>query len=169
MSDLYTVISATNRPNSNTLKVARQYEQLLKDRDVEVRLMTLEGWKWFSRNPEFAKIESEMLAPTTKFVFVVPEYNGSIPGVLKVMFDISSYKDTWYGRKAMLTGIATGRAGNLNGLEHLTSILHYLKVVVHPNKLPISSVDKLLDPGGLIVDEGTLLAMKLQLDEFTRF
>ncbi|RZK47097.1 MAG: NADPH-dependent oxidoreductase [Pedobacter sp.] len=169
MSDLYTVISATNRVNSNTLRVAKQYEQLLKGQELNVRLMSLEGWKWFSRDPEFTKIESELLAPATKFVFVVPEYNGSIPGVLKVMFDISSYKDTWYGKKAMLTGIATGRAGNLNGLEHLTSILHYLNVVVHPNKLPISSVDKLLNPQGLIVDEGTVLAMKHQLREFTGF
>jgi chromate reductase len=169
MSDLYTVISATNRANSNTLRVAKQYEQLLKEREVNVRLMSLEGWKWLTRDPEFTRIESEILAPATKFVFVVPEYNGSIPGVLKVMFDISSYKDTWYGKKAMLTGIATGRAGNLNGLEHLTSILHYLNVVVHPNKLPISSVDKLLNPQGVIVDEGTVLAMKHQLNEFTRF
>ena len=30
MSELYTVISATNRANSNTLKVAKQYEQLLR-------------------------------------------------------------------------------------------------------------------------------------------
>lgn len=169
MQEQYTVISATNRLNSNTLKVAKQYLQLLKERDLNVQLMTLEGWKWLTRDPEFTKIEQEILAPTTKFVFVVPEYNGSIPGVLKVMFDISNYKDTWYGKKAMMTGIATGRAGNLNGMEHLTSILHYLNIVVHPNKLPISSVDKLLNAQGLIEDAGTLRAMKLQLDEFTRF
>ncbi|RYY31634.1 MAG: NADPH-dependent oxidoreductase [Chitinophagaceae bacterium] len=169
MNDKYTVISATNRLNSNTCKVAVQYSRLLLERNIEATMMTLEGWKWLSRDPEFVKIETEILAPTTKFIFVVPEYNGSIPGVLKVMFDISSYKDTWYGKKALLTGIATGRAGNLNGMEHLTSILHYLKVVVHPNKLPISSIDKMMNPDGLIDDEGTLRAIKHQLDEFTRF
>ena len=169
MSDLYTVVSATNRLNSNTFKVAAQYEQLLKERQVNVQLITLEGWKWFEKDPEFAKIESDVLAPTTKFVFVVPEYNGSIPGVLKVMFDISSYKSTWYGKKALLTGIATGRAGNLRGVEHLTSILHYLHVFVHPNTLPISSVDKLINGHGVIEDKGTLQAIKLQLDEFILF
>ena len=71
MSELYTVISATNRANSNTLKVAKQYEQLLRDREVNVRLMSLEGWKWLHRDPEFTKIESDILAPATKFVFVV--------------------------------------------------------------------------------------------------
>ena len=169
MSDLYTVISATNRLTSNTFKVALQYERLLKERNVNVQIFSLEGWKWLERDAEFARIESEILVPTTKFVFVVPEYNGSIPGVLKVMFDISRYKDAWYNKKALLTGIAKGRAGNLRGVEHLTSILHYLHVFVHPNTLPISSVDKLINEAGVIEDMGTLQAIKLQLDEFTRF
>jgi hypothetical protein len=54
-------------------------------------------------------------------------------------------------------------------MEHLTGILHYLKVVVHPNKLPISSVDKLLNGTGVIHDKGTLDAIKAQLDEFIAF
>ncbi len=169
MTEKYTIISATNRLNSNTYKVAVQYQKLLQDRGIEATMLTLEGWKWLTRDPEFVAIESGILAPATKFIFVVPEYNGSIPGVLKVMFDISSYKDTWYGKKALLTGIATGRAGNLNGMEHLTSILHYLKVVVHPSKLPISSIDKMMNTDGLIDDAGTLRAIEKQLDEFTRF
>jgi NAD(P)H-dependent FMN reductase len=169
MTDLYTVISATNRLNSNTYMVAAQYVRLLKERGLDVQFMTLEGWKWLTKDAEFEQIEEKVLAPTTKFVFVVPEYNGSIPGVLKVMFDISSYKKTWYGKKALLTGIATGRAGNLRGMEHLTGILHYLNVIVHPNTLPISSIDKMLNGHGQIEDERTLNAIKLQLDEFTRF
>ncbi|MET0243853.1 MAG: NAD(P)H-dependent oxidoreductase [Flavitalea sp.] len=169
MSDLYTVVSATNRPNSNTAKVATQYFELLRERGLDVQYFSLEGWKWLVKDPEFVELEAKVLDPTTKFVFIVPEYNGSIPGILKLMFDISSYKKTWYGKKAMLTGIATGRAGNLRGIEHLTSILHFLNVVVHPNKIPISSVDKLMDPDGVIRDAATLQAIKLQLDEFTRF
>ncbi len=169
MNEKYTIISATNRLNSNTFKVAGQYRQLLNARGIEPAIMTLEGWKWLTRDPEFTEIEAALLAPASKFIFIVPEYNGSIPGVLKVMFDISSYKDTWYGKKALLTGIASGRAGNLNGMEHLTSILHYLNVVVHPNKLPISSIDKMLNGVGVIEHADTLRAINHQLDEFTRF
>jgi chromate reductase len=110
-----------------------------------------------------------VLIPTTKFIFVAPEYNGSIPGVLKIMVDISDYKKVWWGKKALLTGISLGRSGNLRGMEHLTSILHYLKVVVHPNKLPISSVDKMLNGSGIIHDQGTLDAINIQLDEFIAF
>ena len=71
--------------------------------------------------------------------------------------------------KALLTGISTGRAGNLRGMEHLTGILNYLKVIVHPNKLPISSVDKLLNGEGEITDKDTVEAINTQLKEFIEF
>ena len=85
------------------------------------------------------------------------------------MFDISDTKKVWPGKKALLTGVSTGRAGNLRGMEHLTGILHYLRVVVHPNKLPISVVDKLFDESNIIVDKATLAAIHTQLEEFIDF
>jgi chromate reductase, NAD(P)H dehydrogenase (quinone) len=110
-----------------------------------------------------------VLAGTHKFIFVSPEYNGSIPGVLKSLFDNSDIARCWWGKKALLTGVSTGRAGNLRGMEHLTGILHYLKVVVHPNKLPISVVNVLLNLDGSIKDESTLKAIDQQLNEFIAF
>lgn len=169
MNDFYTIISGTNRPGSNTIKIARHYEELLKEKGLDTRFITLEGWKSVEKTPEYSELEKEVMIPTTKFIFVAPEYNGSIPGVLKVMIDISDYKKSWWGKKALLTGISLGRSGNLRGMEHLTSILHYLKVVVHPNKLPISSVDKMLNGSGIIHDKGTLDAISIQLDEFIAF
>jgi chromate reductase len=169
MSDVYTIISGTNRVGSNTIKIARHYEELLKAKGLETHFVTLEGWKSVEKTPEYAQLEKDIMIPSSKFIFVVPEYNGSIPGVLKVMVDISDYKKVWWGKKALLTGISLGRSGNLRGMEHFTSILHYLKVVVHPNKLPISSVDKMLNGSGIIHDQGTLDAIAAQVDEFVAF
>jgi NAD(P)H-dependent FMN reductase len=83
--------------------------------------------------------------------------------------DLSDIRRVWWGKKAMLTGVSTGRAGNLRGMEHLTGILNYLKVTVMPNRLPISTVDRLMDGEGRIRDEATLAALSTQLDEFLRF
>ena len=69
----------------------------------------------------------------------------------------------------MLTGVSTGRAGNLRGMDHLASVLNYLKVMVHHNQLPISSVDKLMDEEGHFTDPNTLKAINLQLDEFLKW
>lgn len=154
---------------SNTIKVAQHYQKLLEQRSIETRLVSLEGWKSVERTPACIQLEQEILIPSRKFIFVAPEYNGSIPGILKVMLDISDYKKTWWGKMALLTGVAFGRSGNQRGMDHLTSILHYLKVIVHPNKLPTSSVDKLLNGTGVIHDQGTLDAISHQVDEFIFF
>ncbi|MBC7850907.1 MAG: NAD(P)H-dependent oxidoreductase [Chitinophagaceae bacterium] len=169
MDDHYLIISGTNRRQSNTSKVARLYEQLLDKKSVSHSYLSLEGWNWLERSPGFEKMERELLIPANRYIFVVPEYNGSIPGVLKLMIDITDHRTVWQGKKALLTGVSTGRAGNLRGMEHMTGILHYLKVHVHPNKLPISAVDKLLDASGTITEQSTLHAINTQIDEFINF
>ncbi|MGE5106117.1 MAG: NADPH-dependent FMN reductase [Sphingobacteriales bacterium] len=166
---MYTIISGTNRDDSNTEKVAGLYVDLLAEKGIKANYLSLKGLNVLNRNKEFDTIEKEMLIPAEKFIFVSPEYNGSIPGVLKAMIDISDIRKVWWGKKALLTGVSTGRAGNLRGMEHLTGILHYLKMFVHPNKLPISVVDKLLNGEGVITDKATLHAVEVQLDEFINF
>lgn len=169
MHENYTIISGTNRAGSNTVKVARYYEQLMISRGITPRFLSLESFTSLEKTSDFEEMEKDLLVPTNKFIFISPEYNGSIPGVLKVMFDISDYKRAWWGKKALLTGVATGRSGNLRGMEHLTSILNYLRVFVHPNKLPISSVDKLLNSEGVVADSSTAAAIYTQVDEFLQF
>jgi NAD(P)H-dependent FMN reductase len=165
----YTIISGTNRNGSNTLKVARQYREILESRGVEAELVSLEGLNLNEKSEDLSKLEDRVLVPTDKFLFVLPEYNGSFPGSLKTMIDLSDIRRVWWGKKAMLTGVSTGRAGNLRGMDHLTGALNYLKVTVHPNKLPISSVDKILDGQGVITDAPTRKAMEQQVDEFISF
>lgn len=166
----YLIISGTNRRDSNTIKVAQHYQNLLNENNISADLLSLEGLNVLEKNPAFTKVENELLIPASKFIFVVPEYNGSFPGVLKAMFDISDVKKTWNGKKALLTGVSTGRAGNLRGMEHLTGILHFMRVVVHPDKLPISVIDKLFDESSTkIFDKATLTAIKIQLEEFLIF
>jgi chromate reductase, NAD(P)H dehydrogenase (quinone) len=166
---MITIISGTNRQGSNTIKVAEQYLQLLADKGIDAQFLSLEGLHVHERSAAIEKLETEVLIPTDKFIFISPEYNGSIPGVLKSLIDSTDIKKVWWGKKALLTGVSTGRAGNLRGMEHLTSVLHYVKVVVHPNKLPISVVDKLLNGAGIITDKGTLDAIDIQLNEFLAF
>lgn len=165
----YTILSGTNRAGSNTLRVARQMRDLLERKGVEASLVSLEGIGLDGRSDTLSRLEEEVLIPTTHFLIVTPEYNGSFPGSLKAMIDLSDIRRVWWGKKAMLTGVSTGRAGNLRGMEHLTGVLNYLKVAVLPNKLPISVVDKLMDADGRITDEATLTALSAQLDEFLRF
>ena len=169
MEERYIIISGTNRKDSNTYKVALQYQEALAERNISSELLSLEKLDLSSRSLEYQQMERELLIPHQKYIFIAPEYNASIPGVLKTLLDLSDYKKVWWGKKALLVGISTGRSGNVRGMEHLTSILNYMKVVVHPNKLPISSVHILLNGKSAIHDIETLKAINIQIDEFIKF
>jgi chromate reductase, NAD(P)H dehydrogenase (quinone) len=166
---MLTIVSATNRLGSNTLKVAAEYQKILKEKGVAANLFSLEGINVMQRGAIFEKIENEVIIPTSSFIFIVPEYNGSFPGVLKMLFDTGSSHNIWFNKEALITGNSTGRAGNLRGMDHLADILNYLKITVHPNKLPLSSVNTLMDKEGKFTDAGTLYAINYQLDEFLKW
>lgn len=91
------------------------------------------------------------------------------PGVLKLMMDNSDIKKCWWHKKAMLVGVADGRGGNLRGIEHMTNILHYLKMHVLYNKMPLSRINDEISPLGEWLKPGTLKAINEQIDEFIKF
>jgi len=165
---MYTIISGTNRVGSHTEKVAREYREILKTKNIKANFFSLKGLDVLHRNEAIKKVETEILIPTQKFIFIIPEYNGSYPGVLKALIDNSDINTVWNFKKALLTGVATGRAGNLRGMDHLSDTLHYMKMNVYYDKLPISVVNKVMDEQGHLNDE-TLLAVNRQLDGFIEF
>ena len=166
---MYTIIAGTNRNGSNTLKVAKEYQRILSEKGIAANLFSLEGVNVMQRDAAFEKIENEIIIPTQFYIFIAPEYNGSFPGVLKMLIDTGKSHALWWHKKALLTGVSTGRAGNLRGIDHLTGILNHLKITVHPNQLPISSVDKILNESGGFSDENTLKVINHQLDEFIQW
>lgn len=150
------IIFATNRANSYTKRVGNIYCKMLNDFNVKPLIIDLYEINQFTnilnselyglRSDYFQKIITEILLPNSKFIFVVPEYNGSFPGVLKLFLD-AIHPSTWLNKKALLVGVSAGRAGNLRGMEHLTGILNYLKLFVHPNRLPISLIETHVEEG----------------------
>jgi chromate reductase len=162
---MYTIISGTNRTGGHTEKVAAEYRRLLLDKNIDAGILSLKNLDVLHRSSEFLKVENEILVPTKKFIFIMPEYNGSYPGVLKAMIDNSDIARVWYHKKVLLTGISSGRAGNLRGMDHLSGSLHYLKMNVHYNKLPISVINSVIDENGRL-NEDTLKVIHEQLDEF---
>lgn len=172
---MITIISATNRPNSITLKIAKNYSQLMEKQGVESKLFSLESLPadftktdlYNQRSENFQQLLNEYIIPAKKFVLIVPEYNGSFPGILKTFID-AVHPDINRGKMVALVGVSSGRAGNLRGLDHLTGILHYLGMHILPNKQPISSVLTLLNEDGSIKDENTIKVLEKQIGEFVK-
>jgi NAD(P)H-dependent FMN reductase len=166
---MITIISGSNRDDNNTKKVAFEYQRFLAQKNITANVFSLDEINSTLRNDSFIQSENEVLVPTEKFIIIMPEYNGSYPGILKLMMDNTDIKKVWWYKKVLLTGVSTGRAGNLRGMEHLTGVLLHMRMQVHYNRLPISVVDKLMDDQDHFTDPATLNAINIQLDEFLKF
>lgn len=152
-----------------TLRVANVYYDIMRRHTQDVELVSLVGKVVWQEGDDLKELEDRYFKPSEKFVFVLPEYNGSIPGILKLMIDNSDIKNCWWYKKAMLVGVADGRAGNLRGLDHMTNILHYLKMHVLYNKLPLSRINEEVDMEGNILKPATRLVIEQQVEEFLKF
>jgi chromate reductase, NAD(P)H dehydrogenase (quinone) len=64
-------------------------------------------------------------------LFVTPEYNRSIPGVLKNALDHGSRppgQSVWAGKPAGILGVSTGAVGTAMAQQHLRNVLSYLDI-----------------------------------------
>jgi chromate reductase len=64
-------------------------------------------------------------------LFVTPEYNRSVPGVLKNAIDHASRprgENAWAGKPAGILGVSTGAIGTAMAQQHLRNILVFLDV-----------------------------------------
>lgn len=65
------------------------------------------------------------------FLFVTPEYNRSIPGVLKNAIDVGSRpygQSAWEGKPGAVVSVSTGRTGGFGANHHLRQTLVFLNV-----------------------------------------
>jgi chromate reductase len=149
-----TLISASNRKGNRTSDVAAFYQQQLTEKQHTVQLLDLQTLdsqmlveaatgKKVEGLPE---IVAQYLLNKQKILVVVPEYNGSIPGIFKLFID-AIHPEFWAGKKVALAGISAGRSGNMRGLDHLTAIFHYLQMEVLSYKINIPGVRNVLDEG----------------------
>lgn len=79
--------------------------------------------------PESVKRMKAAIASAQGVLFVTPEYNRSIPGVLKNAIDHGSRpygQSVWAGKPAGVVGISVGAIGTALAQQHLRNILAYL-------------------------------------------
>jgi len=181
---MITIINGTNRPGNLSQILSRHYEkELIQLGEKDVAYLSLEDisnqvfsssiYSDSGRTDELIKLQEEVIIPSDKFVFVLPEYNGGMPGVLKHFIDACSmYRldDNFKGKKVALLGVAAGRAGNLRGLDHLAGIMNFLGAIVMPNKLPVSSINSLVNAEKqALIDANTKDVIKQHVQSFLAF
>ncbi|MEM9299932.1 MAG: NAD(P)H-dependent oxidoreductase, partial [Bacteroidota bacterium] len=98
------------------------------------------------KNEKFNEFR-ELMSEAKKFVFVVPEYNGSFPGVLKAFIDGLKFPDTFTDKKCALVGVSSGVQGAGLALSHLTDIFNYCGTNVLALKPKLAQIDRHLEGG----------------------
>jgi NAD(P)H-dependent FMN reductase len=173
---MITIISGTNRPNSITSKLARYYKKRLGEKGAEAEIFSLtelppnliETDLYGKRSAAFEPIQ-EMVTNTDKFLFIIPEYNGSFPGVLKVFIDACAFPESFYEKKAALVGLSSGKYGNIRGVDHFTGICHYLHLHVMSLKIHIPEIKKEFDENNSLFKEDTVRFVDEQVGKFIVF
>ncbi len=92
-------------------------------------------------------------------LFVTPEYNRSIPGVLKNAIDLASRPwgtNSFAGKPAGVLGASIGAPGTAMAQQHLRNVLAYLDVpVLAQPEVFIHFKDELIADDGSIASDGT--------------
>lgn len=102
------------------------------------------------RDKQQLEIVFNKIAATEKFVFIVPEYNGSFPGILKLFIDAMEYPATFRGKIGAMVGISSNVQGASIAMSHLSDILNYLGMFLLPMKVRLGEIEKITSEGNLI-------------------
>jgi len=170
---MVTIISGTNRPGSWTYRLAKYYQKRLAEKGLEAGLLsltelpaTLIESDFYGKRSEAFKPIQEIITKTDKFLFIIPEYNGSFPGVLKAFIDACDFPDSFYEKKAALTGLSSGKYGNIRGIDHFTGVCHYLHLHVMALKIHIPTIKQEFDENNNLFKPDTLQFTDEQMDKF---
>src|SRR5487761_668587 len=173
---MITLIVGTNRPGSNTRKVAAQIETLYAELKVPLRVLDLATLPpeifspaSYGEKPASFQPFSDAVLQSAGLHVVTPEYNGSIPGVLKYFIDMLKFPESFEQRPVCFTGLAAGVWGALRPVEQLQAIFGYRNAHVFPTRVFLPQINNLLDVSGKIKDAELLGRLKSQADGFAEF
>lgn len=115
------------------------------------------------------ELKAKVLASDGVFI-ATPEYNHSIPGVLKNVLDwFSRGERVMAGKPVMVVGASMGALGTIRAQLHLRQVLHSTGVGALPllgNEVLIGSVHTKMDESGNLRDEPTIKFIDQVMDNF---
>ncbi|MBS0241066.1 MAG: NAD(P)H-dependent oxidoreductase [Proteobacteria bacterium] len=152
------VIVGSLRKDSFNKKLAHAIEKLappeLKFQHIEIGDLPLYNQD-DDQTPaaQVTRLKSQ-IAAADALLFVTPEYNRSIPGVLKNALDHASRpygKNSWAGKPAGVIGVSIGAMGTALAQQHLRNVLSYLDVPTLPQpEVFIQAKDGLFEADGSV-------------------
>jgi chromate reductase, NAD(P)H dehydrogenase (quinone) len=173
---MMTLVVGTNRPGSNTRKVARHLEEIYAELKVPLRVLDLAQLPPEIFSPDAYAEKPKSFSPFADAVLqssglhvVTPEYNGSVPGVLKYFIDMLKFPESFERRPVCFTGVAAGIWGALRPVEQLQQIFGYRNAHIFPERVFMPGIGNLLDDNGRLKSAELLERLRKQAGGFVDF
>src|SRR6201992_979218 len=170
-------LAGSLRKESFSLKVANALAKLAPA-SLKLDVITPAGISFFNQdlaaNPPADWLSfREKLQKSSGVIFVTPEYNRAIPGVLKNAIDVASRP---YGKSSFLgkpTGIISNSPGPLGGVNAAKSLQNVLPGITGPimgqPETYLNAVGDAFDDKGNLIKEALQLVLQQYIDAFAVF
>ena len=168
------VVVGSLRKDSFNRKLAHAVEKLAPA-ELAFKYLTIADLPLYNQDDDASphanvkRLKAEILA-SQGLLFVTPEYNRSIPGVLKNALDHASRpygQNAWAGKPAGVIGASVGAPGTSMAQQHLRNILAYLDVpTLGQPEVFIQVNDALFDASGEIGNAGTKKFLQGWMDRY---
>jgi chromate reductase len=170
------LLIATNRPGSNTGKVAAHVAEIYAAKGTPLHVLDLHQLppeifspgSYAEKPASFAPFQ-EAISKASGVVIVVPEYNGGFPGVFKYFVNMLEFPESFAGVPVAFVGLAAGIWGALRPVEQMEDILIYRHAVMFPERVNISGVNGHLEEKGRVKTPELVERLEKQAVGFVKF
>lgn len=170
------ILSGTDRPNSNALKVSSFVANMFRELDVITKVHSLEDFPLADvaggrYGDDITSVQrfNEAVLSGDGLVIVTPEYNGGFPGILKLFIDYLPFPEAFEKYPLCFIGEAAGYFGALRPVEQLQAIASYRKAHIYPERLFIPRVNKEFDEDEGLRDDFKSELLQSQVEGFITF
>jgi chromate reductase len=171
------VIVGSLRKESFSLKIAKALAKLAPA-TLKLEIVTLHGISFFNQDLEAAPPADwvafrEKLQKSNGVLFVTPEYNRSISGVLKNAIDVGSRpygKSSFLGKPIGIVSNSPGPLGGVSAAKHLQNIMPGISgVIMGQPEIYLNGVGDAFDDKGELTKESLQKVLQQYIDAFAAF
>src|SRR5882672_4764837 len=171
------VLVGSLRKESFTLKIANALARLAPD-TLKPNVVTLHDISFFNQDLEATPPADwiafrEKLQKSSGVLFVTPEYNRSIPGVLKNAIDVGSRpygKSSFVGKPTGIVSNSPGALGGVSAAKHLQNILPGISgLIMGQPEIYLNAIGAAFDDKGQLTSEPVQKVLQQYIDAFAAF
>ena len=171
------VIVGSLRKESFSLRTANALAKLAPD-TLKLEVVTLHGLSFFNQDLEAAPPADwlafrEKIQKSEGVIFVTPEYNRSISGVLKNAIDVASRpygKSSFLGKPVGIVSNSPGPLGGVSAAKHLQNILPGISgPIMGQPEIYLNGIGDAFDDKGALVKDSLRTVLQQYIDAYAAF